>query len=269
MTLNTAFKQVFGEGLKEYWFVKAKCGYPIFGRCVNNGIVHAITFRKGYRSKDICIMCGVATVYRAEILLPEKKTEIDSVMYSEWFDRMYSFEGLHEQISIPYNDRDTEQAVIYALGQTERFILPELDKADSPAGCTEYYLKMQRFFSSLSLRGLYENKEFEVKYPKDRENEAMLWVLLNDRARFRDLCGLWLENMLRNIELWEKDGSWGNDLNEDRTSAEQTYTKSLAYYDKVFEDKEWLSKAHAELERRRAHNLLKLKEYGLITEEKQ
>ena len=32
MTLNTAFKQVFGEGLKEYGFVKVKDRQPYLAR---------------------------------------------------------------------------------------------------------------------------------------------------------------------------------------------------------------------------------------------
>lgn len=44
-TLNTVFKKVFGEGLKEYGFVKVKGRQPYLVRVIGGEIIHVITCR--------------------------------------------------------------------------------------------------------------------------------------------------------------------------------------------------------------------------------
>ena len=54
-TLGTAFKQVYGEALKEYGFKKIKGKYPYYVRLIGDEIVHVITYaarpktREGYK----------------------------------------------------------------------------------------------------------------------------------------------------------------------------------------------------------------------------
>ena len=70
-TINTIFKQVFGEALKSRGFVKVKGRQPYLVRVVGNEILHVVAFRNewcpepGY--KDFSIRGGVATVYRKSI----------------------------------------------------------------------------------------------------------------------------------------------------------------------------------------------------------
>ena len=70
-SLATAFKEVYGEALKEYGFKKVKSKYPYYARMVGDEIVQVITFatrpkqRDGF--KEYIVLGGVATVYRAKI----------------------------------------------------------------------------------------------------------------------------------------------------------------------------------------------------------
>ena len=65
--LNTVFKQVFGEGLKEQGFVKIKGRQPYLVRVIGGEIIHIITGRnewcgeKGF--KEFAILGSVATYH--------------------------------------------------------------------------------------------------------------------------------------------------------------------------------------------------------------
>ena len=68
LTINAAFKQIFGEALELYGFKTVKGRYPYLVRVINNEILHIITFAKvrGSETKFI-VYSGVATIYRNEI----------------------------------------------------------------------------------------------------------------------------------------------------------------------------------------------------------
>ena len=71
LTLNAAFKQVFGEALEPLGFQLVKGRYPYFVRVVNGEIIHIITIAKetsGLRGKKAFNIYGdIATVYRDQI----------------------------------------------------------------------------------------------------------------------------------------------------------------------------------------------------------
>ncbi|MCL1824086.1 MAG: hypothetical protein FWG44_07780, partial [Oscillospiraceae bacterium] len=73
ITLNTVFKQVFGEALEPLGFKLIKSKYPYFVRLIGDEIIHIITIRNestgkpGYKAFNI--LGGVATVYRQRISL--------------------------------------------------------------------------------------------------------------------------------------------------------------------------------------------------------
>ena len=68
LTLNAAFKQVFGEALEPLGFQIVKGKYPYFVRVVNWEILHVITYTTESSGvggkKAFQIYGGVATVYR-------------------------------------------------------------------------------------------------------------------------------------------------------------------------------------------------------------
>ena len=72
MSLNTAFKKVYGEALEPYGFKKVKGEQPYFARVIGDEIVHVITYANtpmivSGKYKAFDIMCGVETVYVPKI----------------------------------------------------------------------------------------------------------------------------------------------------------------------------------------------------------
>ena len=82
--------------------------------------------------------------------------------------------------------------------------------------------------------------------------------LLKDRQELLKGMESRKDAMKRNI------GTFYTQDDLERFTAKLEAVKAAGAFDPAMHEK-----AFAELERRRAHNLLKLKEYGLITEEKQ
>ena len=74
-TLGTAFKQVYGEALKEYGFKKIKGKYPYYVRLIGDEIVHVITYKEewciGTNYKAFVVLGGVATIYRKILTFEE------------------------------------------------------------------------------------------------------------------------------------------------------------------------------------------------------
>lgn len=76
LTLNAAFKQVFGEALEPLGFkLLKKTKTPIFVRFINDEIMHVITYRKlgamktGYNRYEVS--CGAISLYRRNIDLDD------------------------------------------------------------------------------------------------------------------------------------------------------------------------------------------------------
>lgn len=69
LTLNAAFKQVFGEALEPLGFKKVKSKYPYYVRVINNEIVQVISFynEKGGDYQTYTVVGGIATPYRKKI----------------------------------------------------------------------------------------------------------------------------------------------------------------------------------------------------------
>ena len=81
-TLDAAYKEIYGENLKKYGFVKLKGRQPYFVRLIGEEIVQVITYINEWCEKKGCkaftILCGVATVYRERLTLdwsPTKNTD--------------------------------------------------------------------------------------------------------------------------------------------------------------------------------------------------
>ena len=71
LSLNAAFKQIFGDGLKDAGFQIVKGRYPYLVKVVNSEILHIISLRTEQaeypEDKAFSILGGIATVYRPEI----------------------------------------------------------------------------------------------------------------------------------------------------------------------------------------------------------
>ena len=98
-TFKTAFKDTYEKGLMKYGFKKIKGSRPYYARCINNEIVHVISFQNkftykqnvpGIFNKAFTVLFGVATVYREKIAFDEQPkdntewlSELSTICYKE------------------------------------------------------------------------------------------------------------------------------------------------------------------------------------------
>ena len=185
-TINTIFKQVFGEALKSRGFVKVKGRQPYLVRVVGNEILHVVAFKNewcgepGY--KDFSIGGGVATVYRKSIdfscgvrdnsnwlcalrkyYIESNPTDFDDYWKELTFFRyqMNNEEGLY---------RKMEQA----WKETEKIMLPILDRVSDLDACIEFL----RVYNSTSLYMSKYDEDYTFGYEDDNEdhNESLLYI---------------------------------------------------------------------------------------------
>ncbi len=141
LTLNAAFKQVFGQGLEPLGFKLVKSKYPYFVRVINDEIAHVITLtsEKSCGTNTFIIYGGIATIYKQEIDF-SKNPKFDA---GHWLSDIGSFyEGVFptdysrkQEIAMAryfINDLNDCEKVYncfsVALERVKQWIIPELDK---------------------------------------------------------------------------------------------------------------------------------------------
>lgn len=149
-TINTIFKQVFGEALKSRGFVKVKGRQPYLVRVVGNEILHVVAFKNewcgdpGY--KEFGIYGGVATVYRKSIdfscgvrdntnwLCPLRDyyTESNPVDYDDYWKKLTAFRYQMDDEKCLYRKME------HARKETERIMLPVLDRVSDLDASIEF-----------------------------------------------------------------------------------------------------------------------------------
>lgn len=151
--LNTVFKQVFGEGLKEQGFVKIKGRQPYLVRVIGDEIIHIVTCRnewcgeKGY--KEFSILGSVSTIYCDSIidltLSPHANTtELWNLagFYSESDPDNYNLDYWESIISFSYktdDDNSMRKAMEHALKETQKVMMPFLDRLADLESCIDYF----------------------------------------------------------------------------------------------------------------------------------
>lgn len=269
MTLNAAFKQVFGEALEPLGFKLIKSKYPYFVRVVNDEIIHYVTVANetadgrgdhGVRYKCFNVFCGVATVYNGNIDFNENYVKfhsnfVDSL--SEIYTRTHwSNLDMKYRASIMkfyYNPTDNNSLMAMlkkALAVAEMYTLPVIGQAVTLEKCMDYFgLMNHRIYPSLGggdegllCTKLFSADEFVIFKDKycERELEGLKRELSSnpDSKRRATLEGR-IEYIMRGREEGKKQ-----------------------CYD-FFINPELQEKAPAELERRKKENTEKLRSYGL------
>lgn len=242
LTLNAAFKRVFGEALAPLGYRLIKGKYPYFVRVVSDEIIHVISCyndKKCYdRNHDyIVIKAGVATVYRPEIDLT-KNPKWENWLTTNCEIYIYRIEhnleerddelkrNLYNHPSLP---DDIIKGMEYQLAMTKRFILPALDKAMTIDSCIENDFELR-----MSLT-IYDDGSFGTTEGNGYFDEGMLYFK-TDRSVY--------ENITRN-------------------SVSEDALRRRAYFEKVHNAPELYNAVQAELERRKKENTEKLRSYGL------
>ena len=275
-TLNTVFKQVYGEVLKPLGFVKLKGRYPYFVRLIGDEIIRVITFINRDTSmlghKAFSIRCGVATVYRKRISLDE--SPLDN---SNWFTSNLGiyrtknpfvprdiasamFEKLYTSAYKP-NDDSMLKVVKHSLEETKEFILPVLNEVNDIKACIEYFNMFCPGLQNL----YYEEEEFGNTNPNNFYNEGLLYIKYGS-------CDYYIENMERRLQRQlamtahrvktQQSGYTQKRYDDEYKGIEEHKDIRIAHANKIFSDREWSSAALTELEQRKLANIEILKSYG-------
>lgn len=251
MSLNAAFKQVFGEALEPLGFKLIKSKYPYFVRVVPGGeIIHVITYMEEWcpypGKKKFNVISGIATVYRYKIDLSCAPKDNCGWLYS--IARFYAETTPESEFNNEYRlsichftfDENVENSMNdtlnNALEQTLKYILPQLDTAVDLKSSLTYLKRLGQSTDTCNF-----NSKLNFSGAGD-ESEGFLYVKVDDEE-FKTL----LKNMI--------DGTVPSD-EESRQRAEEKL--------KFFDDPVIHEKVLLELERRKAANMEILKIYGLF-----
>ncbi|WP_295073036.1 hypothetical protein [Ruminococcus sp.] len=192
LTLNAAFKQLFGEALEPLGFKAIKCRYPYLVRVINNEILHIITFAKviGSETKFI-IYSGVATIYRNEINFDQSilfNTNWLSDTKKYWMKNLYedpdgkSF--FEKQSYYSFDDNETLlSALELALRHLKKYVLPVLDSVNSLKECIKYF-----WCYNSNLRIYSFDEDF---HNEDKNNEGLLYFVIDDHSDMMNEFAYW------------------------------------------------------------------------------
>lgn len=189
LTLNAAFKQVFGEALEPLGFKKVKGRQPYFVRVASGGeIIHVISYRKEWCSKQgykaFSVYCGVATVYRRLLNLElgmdyninwlQNISEIYRCSDNFEFENDKQYLQKISQFSYKYNDNESlTNTIKKAADVVKSLVMPVLDKTINLNACIEYYNKYKVFFRFYDEKRLFGNDNLN-----NNDNEGLIMILV-------------------------------------------------------------------------------------------
>lgn len=258
LTLNAAFKQVFGETLEPLGFIKVKSNYPYYARLINQEIVHVISFipEKSGGLNCFRVLCGVATVFRKNIdLHTNPKNNLG------WLKDLTSFYLIYctdenirnESIKFTYKNNDDislENALRCSCDLVNRYIIPSLNGINTIDSCIDFYTVFQ-----LPLHLFDELENFGNDNPNNDYNEGLIFIKKGDQKSILDKYNERLKSIRRNIQLG-------------RFYTSKDYDNKLKKYNLINQcshfTPELFIAVEEELKRRKKHNITKLKSYGLL-----
>ena len=272
--LGTAFKEVFGEALKKYGYIKVKGKYPYYIHVVNNEIVHVITFstrpkeRDGY--KEYAVYGGVATVYRHCINFNIPVTQNYNWIYSngEFYSKAHPYEDNREirrkWYTFSYRENDEEsllESLRYALEVTEEVMLPILESADTMEHCYDYYENYDMPALSLS-----DDERWGIKYTCDEYGEGLLNLIMfntdqyemRKKQKFVEVDNKMRKQMELGLLNYSKEFYEKHDKD-----AYKSMLKRLELFSSFRDNVEIYEDVLREAERRKTHNIDMLRSYGV------
>lgn len=259
ITLNAAFKKVFGEALEPLGFKLIKSKYPYFVRVVPGGeIIHVITLSNepSYQRGKKCfkIFGGIATVYRDEIDLTQNPgveninwmrsnahiTNVTGIRYD------FAYKGGYQEFLF---ETDNESEMLYELNHsldvTRKILLPIISKA------VDIYSSIECFF--LMGMPLRFDESFECLLFLKTSRYADIFI-----NRLQKRADEYKEKMEHHIEGYTPEG-----YETELRKSKEIIQREVSPIDEVFANPNMLAEYMAELERRKAENTEKLRSYGL------
>lgn len=258
LTLNAAFKQVFGEALEPLGFVKIKSKHPYYVRVVNGEILHVITFAKDSYYKDkFDIYAGVATVYRP-LLDFDQNIDYNTAWMSpvRFYELNYAYScdncGIYYEYEVD-NNNSIIKAFTKALKQTKKFIIPVLDPIITIKDVIDYFnIYCGSAIYIYSAKDMYE-------YNRDN-NEALLYFKLNDHSDLKSESEKSIEHTVHLI----KCGLSKMEIDVVYKKRENSRKEMVANRDSIYNDSNILNKVILEISQNQTINQKKLKHYGLL-----
>lgn len=271
MSLNTAFKKVYGEALEPYGFKKVKGKYPYFARVIGEEIVHIITCVNCTmivpgKYKAFNIECGVETVYVPKINFDMRPGRNDWMMgnldiYRETHPEVPPRERADELYEYIYDSTD-ENSLIETLKKSfqhvEEIMLPHLDEVRDYKACMEHYnnyslgqIFIHEDFQNRRKHGDYADGLLNFKAFTFEEYSKRKWNKF-ERATQRDL-------------QYVKEGRMTmEDFERQNTEVKERFKKDVELFEKYANNEEYHKILVEELESRKRENTEILREYGLI-----
>ena len=268
-SLATAFKEVYGEALKEYGFKKVKSKYPYYARMVGDEIVHVITYatrpkqRDGF--KEYIVLGGVATVYRAKI-----NFDIPVTQNFAWLDTMLSFyknsnpkmspneykEAFEKWYSFSYCENSESgllESMSASLADFKKIMLPVLNDVTRLENCYEFYKISMPSILTITPYENYNRASSICEY-----NEGLLNFVLFNEKQFGENEAFWYEHFLQNTKYIAKRDGLGNIeqmiIDNKRVLSKKielfnSITNNSNEYDKIIEELQFRKKINLELMR--------------------
>jgi len=269
LTLNSAFKKVFGPALEPMGFVKIKSRYPYYVRLINDEILHVITFKEGH-NYTFTILCGVATVYRKEIDLSGKPL-------GNWFNDLfnmyrytYRYKTKDERMSVVKSLRhiqyppcfnveqyncDMLKVFKYALNMTKKYIFPILDNVKDFNSVIDYTYDYS-MPNNISLKESFSNNESEgMLQIKFSTLQQMFDKYCNRCKKELEIVKYHIQNNTGEYSQEQYDIKYRNFI--------ESKDEVLMCYSKYFSDEKWYNEVMTELNNRKEHNTEILELYGL------
>lgn len=269
LTLNAAFKQVFGEALEPLGFKLIKSKYPYFVRVVNDEIIHYVSVASeradgrgdhGVKYKCFNVFCGVSSVYCGKIDFDKDPSGVDSMhfinniseIYTKihWFDLDMKYRASIMRFYYDPTDNNSLIAMLKkVLAAAEMHVLPVIEQAVTLEKCMDYYGIMEYFmYPSLESGG----------------GDELLCTRLFSADEYVAFTDMHYERELKILERKLADPTENKANIEIRINYVMGHREEekKKFY-RIFTDPELQEKAPAELERRKKENLEKLRGYGL------
>ncbi len=262
LSLDAAFKQVFGEYLEPLGFKKIKGKQPYFVRVVEGGeIIHVITYTNettdDLKKKYFSILGGVATVYRDYIDLTKKPRDNESWLNSNLefyrkqnpfdptdigrniFKKLYRFSYIVDDCESLLNE------VKHSLEATEQFMLPVISEVTDIDACIRHLLIMG------GVMGSTESLEGFLYLKTDNYADIIEENLKRHRAIYE-----------HNVKM-KKRGYTQEELERQHQRHEEVKKREIAPIEEILTNPKLYAEYTKKLEHRKARNIEVLRSYGL------
>ena len=270
LTLNAAFKQVFGPELEKLGFVLAKSRYTYYVRLINKEILEVISFNQldsDHATKRVFrIEIGVASLYRhiLDLSISPKKNQ-DWLLDNHWIcshKEQIPLDDDYLQKIISFKcdltDRDSMlRAFENSLEVTKKIAIPLLDKIHNIDTCIEYLRGV-----GIMLK-LFDSTDFGNKNPNNDSNEGYLYCIT---PNYENIIR---KKLINDLDIYKKaldkrlDGYYEDEYHRRVEKFETVVEKRVAQIERIVKNEELYAKLLSELENRRKNNIERLKSYGV------